>query len=175
MQRSATGIPRVLSTRGFTLLELLIVVAIVALLVSLAALSLGGIGGPRPDAELRDLADRIAVAHEESVLSGRTLGLRPTPQGLEFVVLALDPESRRAVWRAAEDGRLAPAAYAPPFVTALEVEGAPSTRGATDSPAIVLLPDGDMTPFRFSLAAPGASAARLVGAEDGLLRVEASE
>ena len=72
MLRSATGIRRVASARGFTLLELLVVVAIAGLLVSLVALSLGGIGGPRPDAKLRDLADRIALAHEGAVLSGRT-------------------------------------------------------------------------------------------------------
>lgn len=178
MLRSATGTRRVRSTRGFTLLELLIVVAIVGLLVSLVALSLGGIGGLRPEAELRDLADRIALAHEESVLSGRTFGLRPVGDGMEFVVLTLDPETRRAVWRplGGADRQLAPIAFPPPFEATLEVDGAAvRPADAAAAPAVILLPDGDQTPFRLRLAAPGSRPARLIGAEDGSLRIEAAE
>lgn len=175
MLRSATGTPRVRSTRGFTLLELLVVVAIAGLLVSLAALSLGGIGAPRPDAELRDLADRIALAHEGAVLSGRTLGLRRTADGVEFRALAIDPASRRALWGAAGDDRqLAPQRFEPPYRLALEVDGAPVAADGT-APQIVLLPDGDMTPFRITLGADGARSAILIGGEDGAMRIEVGE
>jgi len=176
MPTSATETRRVRNARGFTLFELLVVVAIVALLAGLIALSFGGIGGPRPEAELRQLADRIALVHDEAVLSGRTLGLRPTADGLEFLELALDPETRRAAWRPiAGDLQYAAARYAPPYAVALEVEGRKAQLGTEAAPPVILLPDGDMTPFRVLLSAPGATDARLVGAEDGALRIEVGE
>lgn len=176
MPTSATGTQRVRNARGFTLFELLVVVAIVALLAGLVALSFGGVGGPRPEDELRQLADRIALVHDESVLSGRTLGLRPTPAGLEFLELALDAETRRAAWRPiATDRQYATARYDAPYTVALEVEGRKVPVGAEAAPALILLPDGDMTPFRILLSAPGAPSARLIGTEDGALRIEADE
>ncbi len=175
MLRSATGTRHVRSARGFTLLEMLVVVAIAGLLVSLVALSLGGIGAPRPDVALRDLADRIALAHEGAVLSGRTLGLRRTADGVEFRALAIDPASRRALWSAAgDDPQLAPQQFEPPYRLALEVDGALVAAEAV-APPIVLLPDGDMTPFRMTLGADGVRSAILIGSEDGTMRIEVGE
>ena len=175
MLRSATGTRRVRSARGFTLLVLLVVVAIAGLLVSLVALSLGGIGGPRPEAELRDLADRIALAHEGSTLSGRTLGLRQTADGIEFLAFAIDPATRRAVWGSVGDERqLAPARFPAPYRLSIEVDGTAATVGGA-APSIILLPDGDMTPFRITLGADGVRSARLVGDEDGTLHLGSSE
>ena len=175
MPTSATATRPSPSAQGFTLLELLVVVAIVALIAARAALSLGGIAGPRPQAALHELADRIALIHEEAMLSGRTLGLRQSTSGLEFVALSLDAETRRAVWTPLAGDRLfAPARFEAPYSLTLEVEGA-KTKPSEGSPAVILQPDGDLTPFRITLEAPGAPLGRLIGAEDGTLRIEGGE
>jgi general secretion pathway protein H len=175
MRTSATAIQRGPSERGFTLLELLVVVAIVALIAALASLSLG-VAGPQPAAAARRVADRLALEHEEAMLSGRTLGLRRSSAGLEFVALTLDTQSRSAVWTPLEDDRglgTLQELVAPPFSFVLEVEGAAAA--AAGAPAVVLLPDGDLTPFRLTVSAPGAPSVHLIGAEDGSLRIEGGE
>lgn len=83
--------------RGFSLLELLVVVVIIGILATMFTLSVGITSGDR---ELEREADRLQallqLASEDAVLRGRELGLRFYPDAYEFSVL--DPvENRWAV------------------------------------------------------------------------------
>jgi general secretion pathway protein H len=173
MPTSATGTRRVPDQRGFSLLELLVVVLIAGLMAALVALSFGNLGAVRPEDELRQLADRIALAHEEATLSGRVLGLRATADGFEFVELRIAADERQAKWQAVEADRLlAPVAYAAPLAFTLEVDGAPARPDDATAPSVLLLPDGELTPFSMLLRASDDAAARLRGEADGRLSVE---
>ena len=72
--------------RGFTLIEILVVVMIVAIVASVAVLSLGVVGDDR---ELRDegrrLASLIEVAMDESMLQGREYGIEFMIDAYRFV------------------------------------------------------------------------------------------
>ena len=72
--------------RGFTLIEILVVMMIVAIVASVAVLSLGVVGDDR---ELRDEARRLAslveVALDESMLQGREYGIEFTIDAYRFV------------------------------------------------------------------------------------------
>ena len=72
--------------RGFTLVEILVVVMIVAIVTSVAVLSLGIVGDDR---ELRDegrrLASLIEVAMDESMLQGREYGIEFMVDAYRFV------------------------------------------------------------------------------------------
>ena len=165
MPTSATGIrsapePRRSRARGFTLLELIIAIAVIGLAVTMVTLSIGGIGDPRPEEDARALADRIALVLEESAFSGRVVGLRltddPTRDGdesLGFVELELAEGAREPSWRPADprDPLFAPIALGERLRVELEVESAPAD-GADGEPEVLLLPDGEMTPFVLTLA-----------------------
>jgi general secretion pathway protein H len=74
-------------TRGFTLVEILVVVVIMAVVISLAVLSIGVTGrDPQLDEESRRIEGLVSLLHERALLEGRDFGLRIEPTAYEFVV-----------------------------------------------------------------------------------------
>jgi len=72
--------------RGFTLIEILVVVIIIATISSMALLSLNLIGDDRElDTERKRLATLLEVAQDEAVMQGREFGLEVLRTGYRFV------------------------------------------------------------------------------------------
>lgn len=115
--------------RGFTLLELLVVVLLVGLLTSLAVLGIQGRSvRERQHEEARRLLARMDLAREEAVLRAGSLGLRLTPRGYRFLQL------RNGAWHVLRDDRtLAP--HELPAGMRLEVD--------VDGLEVALADDGD--------------------------------
>jgi general secretion pathway protein H len=74
-------------SRGFTLVEILVVVVIMAVVISLAVLSIGVTGrDSQLDEESRRIEGLVDLLHERALLEGRDFGLRIEPAAYEFVV-----------------------------------------------------------------------------------------
>ena len=83
-------------SRGFTLVEILVVVVGIAIVVSLAVLSVGVTGrDSQLDEESRRIEGLVGLLHERALLEGRDFGLRIEPSAYEFVVY----DGRRDRWR----------------------------------------------------------------------------
>jgi general secretion pathway protein H len=83
-------------SKGFTLVEILVVVVIIAIVVSLAVLSIGVTGrDSQLDEESRRIEGLVGLLHERALLEGRDFGMRIEPTAYEFVVY--DP--RRDRWK----------------------------------------------------------------------------
>jgi general secretion pathway protein H len=73
-------------TRGFTLIEILVVVIIIATILGIALLSMGLIGDDRElDTERKRLATLIEVAQDEAMFQGREFGLELMQSSYRFV------------------------------------------------------------------------------------------
>lgn len=157
--------------RGFTLLEILIVVALIAMLAGAASLTLGNAGrDERLHAEAKHVAALLGLATEEAVLRGRPLAVRPTDAGFEFL------ELRSEGWRVIErDPLLRPRHYSDGTrVTFLDPAGAP--RRAGRDPGVVFAPNGLGAPLLVTLQHPAVAQAWRVRADAaGRLEVEAAE
>src|SRR5713226_10079144 len=93
-RRSARRCPSMRS-KGFTLVEILVVVVIMAIVISLAVLSVSSTGrDSQLDEESRRIEGLVGLLHERALLEGRDFGLRIEPAAYEFVVY--DP--RRDRW-----------------------------------------------------------------------------
>ena len=73
-------------SRGFTLIELMVVIVILGIIASFAVLSVGNRDASAAlEEEVQRLAALLQLASEEAVITGRQLGLRITPGGYLFV------------------------------------------------------------------------------------------
>lgn len=107
--------------RGFTLLEVLVVVVIIAILTTIGVMSIGVLGGDtqRRD-EVEHFEDVVATAIQEASLEGRDFGVRIQRSSYEVYVYS----PRRARWEAVRNDRLYAVHQLPPGVfLGLTLEG----------------------------------------------------
>jgi general secretion pathway protein H len=78
-------------SKGFTLIEILVVLVIMAVIISIAVLSIGTTGrDTQLDEESRRIEGLVDILHERALLEGRDFGLRIEPAGYGFVVYSAD-------------------------------------------------------------------------------------
>lgn len=156
---------------GFTLLEVLVAVAIIAVVASVVGIGLSGMGGNRQlRQEAERLQSRLRYACELATLAGRATGFRQRSDGYEF--LQLDGEQWRVVTAQAV---LAPYRFGTDLTLALYRDGQllQVDSEATDStPQLVCFASGELTPFRAELSAVGADQRyRIEGHADGAIEL----
>jgi general secretion pathway protein H len=143
--------------RGFTLLEILVVVVIIGVMATLAVLSIGSRSlDDRMAIEARRLQELVTLAADEAVMQGQELGFIQTREGYAFLIL----KDQR--WIPLEDaGPLRPREISEPFYLQLQIDGRPAkpVKADTDKekeeikPQVMLLSSGDATEFVLDLRA----------------------
>ena len=145
--------------RGFTLLEVMVVLVLIGIIFSFAVLSVS-----RNDQdevmkrETRRLATLIDMANNEAVIRGQELAIHFTKDGYAFLVLQIEG------WQELpDDPLLKPHKLPAGFSVRIEVEGDPPGLGQKDkkdkkaddtlTPQVYILSSGEMTPFSATLQA----------------------
>ncbi len=132
-------------SRGFTLIEILVVLALLAVILAIVGLNL------TPDAgrSVRDEATRLALllqtAREEAILQGGVIAVTLERDGYEFHGL-----NEKGELQAIEQDDTLRARRLPPGVemTRREVEGLPENKTSV----LILYPSGELTAFHVTLA-----------------------
>lgn len=146
---------------GFSLLELLVVVAIIGLLVQAVTLSMGALGNDRELAqESRRLQSVVELLQEEALMQSRDYGVMFTETGYRFYVF----DYQQLKWVEPQmDQLLRPYALGPQLGMQLVLDGreVPLERDfesrdvENPEPQIMLLASGEVTPFTVELARAG--------------------
>lgn len=137
--------------RGFTLLEILIVVVILAVLTAIVTLAVGGAGGERQlEREAQRVRALIVYACEQAELTGREIGFNAAADGYRFSRFDND------VWLPIRDSELRPRKWPEQTLATLTRDGQPANdeKTPTDKPQLICFNSGELTAFRLELALP---------------------
>lgn len=155
--------------KGFTLIEVLVVVVILAVIAGALVIALPQFDQRRAEREAERLAALLALACEQAELAGRELGLHLVAGGYGFSLADGD----RWLPFAAEHR------FHPRRVegVAMQVDGRePVARDLVDSePAAVCWPSGELSPLDVRFVHAGRMQARVHTGADAIARVELSE
>ena len=153
-------------SKGFTLVEILVVVVIMAIVISLAVLSIGTTGrDAQLDEESRRIEGLVGLLHERALLEGRDFGLRIEPAAYEFVVY----DSRRDRWmtfdqehefrhRELPKGVSFQLQLDSQIVVIKPIDRSLSSNAAPPAPQLTIAASGEGTPFHLTLQRDGTSA-----------------
>lgn len=110
------------ASRGFTLLELLVVMFIVGIIAAMATLSVGVATSEKgTEKEIERIEDLLALASEQAVLQGREFGITFYQKGYEFSTYDIDA-ARWTPLGEDRSGPFSPRPFPPDAVVDLEME-----------------------------------------------------
>jgi general secretion pathway protein H len=145
-------------SKGFTLVEILVVIVIMAVVISITVLSVSSTGrDSQLDEESRRIEGLVGLLHERALLEGRDFGLRIEPAAYEFVVY----DTRRDRWMMLDQEREFRHRDLPRGITfQLQLDSQTVVIKAIDrnlsggdqsNPQIAIAASGEGTPFRLTL------------------------
>ncbi|MGE5625742.1 MAG: type II secretion system minor pseudopilin GspH [Bacillota bacterium] len=162
--------------RGFTLVELLVVLVIIAILTTIALLSLDIFGrDPRAEKTAQQLVDLAELASEQAQMQGQEYGLRVEPHAFQFYVYdgrrwntadkdeifrrrELDPDMNLNLTLEGTAVKLAPAPASDAAASAATSQSATSSEDAQQPvPQVLFLSSGELPPFEIEVKSPSAS------------------
>jgi general secretion pathway protein H len=175
------------SVRGFTLVEILVVVVVIAIVTGVAVFSLGVLGGDRGlDAEGDRITDVMTATLEQAQLEGRDYGIQFLVNG--YTVLKYshthglwEPVANDALYTTYQlpagivatlelEGRQI--SLVPPKPPTATTSGARSTTDAPPAPQVQLFSSGDVSPYKLTLTREGTEYTfHIDGQADGTLLV----
>ncbi len=140
--------------RGFTLIEILVVLIIVAIITAVAVLAFGHFGrGRREKIIVNQFVRVIGVAQQQAILTPDVLGLGITSNGYHFYQYEISLDTQKGKWEPVRNDVLSHrTAFKKVFdVNVKSISGYESSEPKNNDPTILFLPSGFVTPFELAL------------------------
>jgi general secretion pathway protein H len=156
-------------SRGFTMIELLVVVVIVGVLWATVTFAIGTVGGERQlERQAEQMRALVAFACEQAELSGREIGVSFNTRGYRFSRMSRD------TWELFNVGELRPRTWleATRAILTRDGHGVEIAKDPPEKPQLLCFSSGELTPFRLELALGDVAVRyRIDGQADGSVAV----
>jgi general secretion pathway protein H len=158
--------------RGYTLIEILVVLFIISIVTSVALLSIGRNQNKQVEAVANELAQMLSLAEEQAMLQPAVLGLAVNEHRFGFYSLQPVTEKKKDQWLALKDNVLG--AHTVPDNIALSITAQGQQEVAPNTPQIIISTNGDITPFSIYIGKKGEKPLYVVSAAaDGSISKQA--
>ena len=157
--------------RGFTLIEVLVMLVIIGVVIGALTLAVGGSGARELENAARRSLSLIQLACERATMSGRDIGFAPLQAGMRFGYYEIEG------WRPLRDDHgdeLRPRAWGDGVEVVAERDGErlETATEPPEQPPFACLASGELTPMRLEFARAGvAERWELEGSLDGRLQL----
>lgn len=157
--------------KGFTLIEILIVVLIISIVTGVALLSVHHNENKRIEAFANEMKQLLQLAEEQAMLEPRVLGLSFHAQSFQFSNYDPLPKLKNNQWLQREDKILGMRTIPRGIEINVDIPNqGKDTEKETGHPQIVISTNGDVTPFTIYIGKKGQQPSyAIVGQADGVI------
>lgn len=160
---------KIIFVKGYTLIEILIVIFIITIVTSVAMLSIGKNENRRMAFFVSELCQKLTLAEEQAILQREVLGLYIKKNRLYFARFQSDKKHKKESWVPLKSNLLSQSQV--PTNMELYVSVPTEEQNKTDeemTPQIIISTNGDLTPFEIYIGRKGEKPRYvIIGTADG--------
>lgn len=137
--------------KGFTLIEILVVIVLVGIIITVAMISIGNTQSGKLKEDMRRLLQIMRLVHEEAITNQQTLAVKFSPHGYAIQRY----ENKGKIWVSVTD----PAIFRPrkldeDYEIKLVQDGLGVSLTDKDGGKILMYSSGEITPFTLNISLP---------------------
>lgn len=142
--------------KGYTLVEILIVLFIISIVTSVALLTIGHNDNKKMEAFANELTQMVTLAEEQAMLQPAVLGVTFNQHSFQFASLQMAADDKKNNWVAFQDTVLKQQTIPHGIqVTIHNGQESSSNKSENKNPQIIVSPNGDVTPFTIYIGKVG--------------------
>lgn len=158
--------PQNKTTKGFTIIELLVTIVIIGIILSFIVVAFGDFGQTRQVAmQQNHLKDLIKLAKLRAIIEGKTYGLNISAQNYTFYQFEYEENSPYGHWQIIKNNLFKSTTL--PSYTSMNYNHPVNKK----SPEIIISPDGHITPFTLKLITKSQNSITLINETNGSLKI----
>ena len=145
-------------SKGFTLVEILVVLFIISIVTSVAMLSIGRNDNKRMETFANELTQIMTLAEEQAMLQPTVLGVSLNGHTIQFTRLQAAQDGKKSQWLPLQEAALNKHVIPDDIQVGIKVGSARTLASRSDEsalPQIIISTNGDVTPFTIYVGKKG--------------------
>ncbi len=139
--------------KGFTLIEILVVLFIISIVTAVALLTIGKNEQREVKRFAEELTQILTLAEEQAMLQPTVLGLALNQDSFHFASYQLETDKKKNYWKPLQDNLLGK--HRIPSDIEVNIKMGKESKAVSHEPQIIISTNGDLTPFTIYVGKQG--------------------